>query len=312
MVEAWTSGVGAQLAGPGAVTILHGTTYVLAAANGDMDAARPHGFFFRDTRFISGWRLRLNGKELESLYGSATEPYRAMFVGRPAVDGAGPESHVLIERHRSLDGGFTERIVVHNHSSSEFSAALELDVEADFADLFDVKGGARRPRAAAARHAGPDGFSYSCEQAGHTLEVIITAYFRDVIGPELGGGIEYVGEVGQQEKYRLLGGAVALLNPIQWSEPFGMVMIEAMATGTPVVSTSRGSAPEIVQDGVTGFIRDTGASLALALGQCGTLERAAARRSTETKFSAARMVGEHVEIYQRSLSDRCVSDSVPA
>ena len=138
------------------------------------------------------------------------------------------------------------------------------------------------------------------------------AYFRDVIRPELGGGIEYVGEVGQQEKYRLLGGAVALLNPIQWSEPFGMVMIEAMATGTPVVSTSRGSAPEIVQDGATGFIRDTGASLAVALGQCGTLDRAAARRSTETKFSAQRMVREHVEIYQRSLSDRCASDSVPA
>ncbi|MFI8414641.1 glycogen debranching N-terminal domain-containing protein [Paeniglutamicibacter gangotriensis] len=175
MVEAWTSGVGAQMAGPGAVTILHGTTFVLSGANGDMDPARPHGFFFRDTRFISGWRLRLNGKELESLSGSATEPYRAMFVGRPAVDAAGPESHVLIERHRSLDGGFSERIVVHNHSSHEFSAALELDVEADFADLFDVKGGMRRPRAAAVRQGDSEGFSYSCELAGRVLEVKVRA-----------------------------------------------------------------------------------------------------------------------------------------
>lgn len=138
------------------------------------------------------------------------------------------------------------------------------------------------------------------------------AYFREVIEPELGAGIEYVGEVGQQEKCLLLGGALALLNPIQWSEPFGMVMIEAMATGTPVVSTSRGSAPEIVQDGATGFIRDTTTGLAAALGQCSTLDRAAARRSTETRFSAERMVREHVDMYQRSLGDRPAPDIVPA
>ncbi|RAX47324.1 hypothetical protein DQ353_19000 [Arthrobacter sp. AQ5-05] len=82
-------------------------------------------------------------------------------------------------------------------------------------------------------------------------------YFRDVVGPELGGDIECVGGVGPQDKYTLLGGAIALLKPIQWSEPFGMVMIEAMATGTPVISTPRGAAPEIVEDGATGFIRDT-------------------------------------------------------
>ncbi|MDQ0096130.1 glycosyltransferase family 4 protein [Paeniglutamicibacter psychrophenolicus] len=137
------------------------------------------------------------------------------------------------------------------------------------------------------------------------------AYFRDVVGPELGGHIEYVGEVGPQEKFRLLGDAFALLNPIQWSEPFGMVMIEAMATGTPVVSTPRGAAPEIVADGVTGFIRDTPKSLAAALARCPELRRADCRAATETQFGARRMVDEHVAFYARRLSSKAGADVVP-
>ena len=129
-------------------------------------------------------------------------------------------------------------------------------------------------------------------------------YFRGAIRPELGGGIEYVGEVGPEEKFGLLGGAFALLNPIQWSEPFGMVMIEAMATGTPVVSTARGSAPEIVADGVTGFIRDTPKALAEALLKCPELRRAACREATENQFAAARMVRDHVDFYEHCLSTK--------
>ncbi|WP_367281554.1 glycogen debranching N-terminal domain-containing protein [Paeniglutamicibacter sulfureus] len=167
MVSAWTSGVGAQLAGPGAVTILHGTTFALAAANGDMDGTRPHGFFFRDTRFISGWRLRINGKDMEPLVGTAIEPYKAMFVGRVAGSSLENESHVLVERHRSLNGGLKERIVIHNYSKAEFAATIFLEVAADFADLFDVKAGIRRfPR----RKYRTAGWAKPCRPAAGTLD----------------------------------------------------------------------------------------------------------------------------------------------
>ncbi|MDO2935958.1 glycosyltransferase family 4 protein [Paeniglutamicibacter sulfureus] len=127
-------------------------------------------------------------------------------------------------------------------------------------------------------------------------------YFTQVIRPKLGGDIEYVGELRAGEKFRLLGESLALLNPLQWAEPFGMVMIEAMATGTPVLCTSRGSAPEIVADGVTGFIRDTPRALAAALPECAHLKRQDCRASTETIFSARRMALEHVDFYERCLA----------
>jgi glycosyltransferase involved in cell wall biosynthesis len=122
-------------------------------------------------------------------------------------------------------------------------------------------------------------------------------YYRTVIKPLLNKDIEYVGELSTAQKYHLLGGAVALLNPIQWSEPFGMVMIESMATGTPVVGTPRGSAPEIVREGATGFLRTGLRDLAEALAQASTLDRAACRTATTTDFSAHRMVAEHIDLY---------------
>ncbi|MBV1781395.1 glycosyltransferase [Paeniglutamicibacter sp. ABSL32-1] len=129
-------------------------------------------------------------------------------------------------------------------------------------------------------------------------------YFEQVIRPELGGDIEYVGELRAGEKFALLGGALALLNPLQWDEPFGMVMIEAMATGTPVLCTSRGAAPEIVRDGVTGFIRDTTPALAAALAECANLNRADCRRAAETTFSARRMVREYLEFYGQCVAGK--------
>ena len=82
-------------------------------------------------------------------------------------------------------------------------------------------------------------------------------YFRSCVEPLLGPHAEYVGEVGGQDKWELLGAATCLLNPLRWSEPFGMVMIEALATGTPVIATPAGSVPEIVTDGINGYIRST-------------------------------------------------------
>jgi glycosyltransferase involved in cell wall biosynthesis len=122
-------------------------------------------------------------------------------------------------------------------------------------------------------------------------------YYADAVAPLLGGDVQYVGELGEAEKYHLLGGAVALLNPIQWPEPFGLVMIEALAAGTPVVVTPCGAAPEIVDDGVTGYLRPRLEDLTDALVQAAELDRAACRRAAVDRFSTERMVAEHVELY---------------
>ncbi len=124
------------------------------------------------------------------------------------------------------------------------------------------------------------------------------AYSRAVIEPQLGGDIEYVGEVGGQDKLALLGGARCLLKPIAWPEPFGMVMIEALACGTPVVATPVGAVGEIVDDGITGFVRAAPAELALAVLAAGDLDRPACRRTVVQRFSIARMAEHHVRLYR--------------
>jgi len=124
------------------------------------------------------------------------------------------------------------------------------------------------------------------------------AYFESMVRPLLGNGIEYLGEVSALERYELLGGAVALLNPTNWPEPFGMVMVEAFACGTPVVARPFGSVPEIVERGVTGYIASDVTPLAAALHRAGDLDRAACRKAAENEFSAHRMTADHVALYR--------------
>ncbi|MEZ2388292.1 glycosyltransferase family 4 protein [bacterium RCC_150] len=128
-------------------------------------------------------------------------------------------------------------------------------------------------------------------------------YYSTVVAPLLGPDVEYLGELNSTEKFVFLGGSIALINPIQWSEPFGMAMIEALATGTPVVSTPRASAPEIVSDGVTGYLRSTPAELAKGLLAAAGLDRRECRLAAETYFSAARMVSEHLALYEELLGE---------
>jgi glycosyltransferase involved in cell wall biosynthesis len=127
-------------------------------------------------------------------------------------------------------------------------------------------------------------------------------YFDAAVKPVLGGDVEYVGELGAQEKLELLGGSFALLNPMQWPEPFGLVMIEALATGTPVVATPAGSAPEIIRDGVTGYLRSDRADLAAALLEAPSLSRERCRADAEQRFTRDRMVQDHEGLYERLLS----------
>jgi len=135
------------------------------------------------------------------------------------------------------------------------------------------------------------------------------AYFHERVEPLLGGDVEYLGEVGPDEKYALLRDAVCLLNPIAWPEPFGMVMIEALACGTPVVGTPCGAAPEIVDDGVTGYLRTGPQGLVDALADIHGLDRSACRAAVESRFSMARMAADHSEAYAALLDDNRLEDA---
>jgi glycosyltransferase involved in cell wall biosynthesis len=124
-------------------------------------------------------------------------------------------------------------------------------------------------------------------------------FFEAKIRPALGPDVTFVGELGPVDKMAILGDAIALINPISWDEPFGMVMLESLACGTPVLAFGRGAAPEIVAPGVTGFLAEDDAGLIDAVGHLGELDRAACRAAVEGHFSAARMVNDYVALYDR-------------
>ncbi len=126
-------------------------------------------------------------------------------------------------------------------------------------------------------------------------------YYEDQVRPHLGADAEYLGEVPHEEKIELLGNASALLFPIRWDEPFGMVMLEALACGTPVLAFPEGSVPEVVRDGVTGFICADEAEMVEALGRLGSLDRRDCRAAVEGYFSTSRMVEEHLELFSQIL-----------
>lgn len=126
-------------------------------------------------------------------------------------------------------------------------------------------------------------------------------YFTAMVQPRLGAGVEYVGELADADKRPFLADAIALLNPITWPEPFGMTMLEAMACGTPVVGGAAGAAPELVADGVSGFLRDDEDGWVAALASVGSLHRAACRNHVATLFSVERMVEGYLAVYRRAL-----------
>lgn len=129
------------------------------------------------------------------------------------------------------------------------------------------------------------------------------AYYDGVVKPLLAAGhVEYVGEIDDAAKPAFLAGARALLFPIDWPEPFGLVMIEAMACGTPVIAYRRGSVPEVMDDGVTGFVVDTEAEAVAAVGRLDLLDRAAVRRQFEARWTSRRMADDYVSVYERLIA----------
>jgi glycosyltransferase involved in cell wall biosynthesis len=134
-------------------------------------------------------------------------------------------------------------------------------------------------------------------------------YFRDVIRPLLGGDTEYIGEIGEGQKARFLSSARAVLFPIDWPEPFGLVMIEAMACGTPVIAFKRGSVPEIIEDGLTGAVVENIDEAVAALPRVLRLDRTAIRRRFEERFTVGRMAQQYVDIYRTLIARQgCLFD----
>jgi glycosyltransferase involved in cell wall biosynthesis len=125
-------------------------------------------------------------------------------------------------------------------------------------------------------------------------------YFEQAIKPLLDHPlVEFIGEIGYPEKHRFLGNAAALLFPINWCEPFGLVMIEALACGTPVIAYPQGSVPEVIQDGVTGFIVPDLEGATKAVKRIGEIDRKNCRRHFERHFCVERMTQDYLNIYQR-------------
>ncbi|HZP71336.1 MAG TPA: glycosyltransferase family 4 protein [Pseudolabrys sp.] len=131
-------------------------------------------------------------------------------------------------------------------------------------------------------------------------------YWDKKIHPMIGAhaNVEFIGEIAEREKARLLGEASALLFPVDWPEPFGLVMIEAMACGTPVIALRRGSVPEVVEAGLSGFVVDSVEEAISAVRRVTTLRRATVRAAFERRFTAERMANDYVDIYHRLIGSR--------
>lgn len=130
-------------------------------------------------------------------------------------------------------------------------------------------------------------------------------YYHDQLEPSFAHPlIEYVGEINEAQKNDFLGGALAMLFPISWPEPFGLAMIEAMACGTPVIAFPHGAVPEVMKEGVSGFVVEDVDGAVRAVNQVAGLSRAACRQHFDERFSAERMARDHVALYQRLIGQK--------
>jgi glycosyltransferase involved in cell wall biosynthesis len=128
------------------------------------------------------------------------------------------------------------------------------------------------------------------------------AYFDTVIKPLLDDPlIDFIGEIGDERKSDFLGNAIALLFPVNWPEPFGLVMIEAMACGTPVIAWNCGSVPEVIDEGVTGFIVNSEEEALAAIARAPDLDRRQVRGAFDRRFAATTMARAYLDVYARLL-----------
>jgi glycosyltransferase involved in cell wall biosynthesis len=145
------------------------------------------------------------------------------------------------------------------------------------------------------------------------VDPVDRSYFEREIEPLLSDPlVEYLGEIGEGDKARFLGDAVALLFPIDWPEPFGLVIVESLACGTPVIARSCGSVPEVITPGRTGFIADSVDEFAEALRRLDRIDRGACRREVEVRFSVGRMADSYEAVYEKVAAGALPDSSAPA
>jgi glycosyltransferase involved in cell wall biosynthesis len=212
---------------------------------------------------------------------------------------ARPDVHyvAISQRQAALEPLLTWHVVHHGLDPSRFPLGSG---EGDYAVFLGRFSPCKGPdlAVAAARAAG-----VPIHLAGeiHSSEDVDPAWSAEVSRLLSLPGIVHVGKVGGARKARLLGEGRALLMPLRWEEPFGLVMIEAMLCGTPVIAFRRGAAPEIVEDGLTGFLVDDDVDeMASVLAHMDGFDRARCRRRAQERFSAARMVREYQRIYEEA------------
>jgi len=222
----------------------------------------------------------------------------------------GPFDDELGKLYRSICGSVAVIALSHHHAASaagiSIAAVIHHGIDVDTFPFGAGDGGYALFLGRMTEDKGVHTAARIARNAGVPLRIAAkmaepaeVTYFKDAVEPLLGGGVEYVGEVGGRDKQVLLGGAACLLNPLAWPEPFGMVMIEALACGTPVAGTPCGSVPELITDGATGFLRSTEDELGSALHQVEQLDRRHCRDEAAERFSTARMVADHLELYER-------------
>ncbi|MDR6558540.1 hypothetical protein J2809_002910 [Arthrobacter pascens] len=142
----WNADNAAGSTGLGAVTLVEGSSFCISLQNGDIFAHHPHGVFHQDTRILSRWCHTVNGQELEPLGAWTPSPFRATYIGRAVRADGRADSPLTVVRSRELGAGILEDIAVHNYSQQPAACDIALSVDADFADLFEVKDGMVRDR----------------------------------------------------------------------------------------------------------------------------------------------------------------------
>ncbi|MEV8148044.1 glycogen debranching N-terminal domain-containing protein [Arthrobacter sp. NPDC080073] len=176
----WNADTAAGPVGSGTVTLVEGSSFCISSANGDIHPEHPHGVFHDDTRILSRWNLAVNGQPLEPLTAETKEPYRALFIGRvPRSDGYA-DSPMIVERLREVSAGILEEITLRNYSSDDAECVVTLSVEADFADLFEVKEARVQRRWEESRH--PEGDCLTIRAAWQDLRkgIVVKASGADV------------------------------------------------------------------------------------------------------------------------------------
>ncbi len=239
--------------------------------------------------------------------------HSASFPKLPVVTtNHGPFNPELIDLYRVISGRVPVIAISHHQASTAPSVPVAAVIHhgVDLEEFPVGQGGGGYALFLGRMHPGkaPHLAARIAREAGVPLRIVAKmrepeerAYFEAMVRPELGGDVTYLGEADRQTKLQMLAEADCLLNPISWAEPFGMVMIEALACGTPVLTTNFGAAPEIIEDGVVGFVRSERDGLVKALGRVDEIDRAACRERVARHFSVERMVAEHLALYELAI-----------